>query len=1024
MAKLKAIKTPRPMKDEDLDEASVGAKEGANFEEIKTGEELEAYIADVADTVRIGLDQSIAILTPWFFNNMPRIYYQTTPRPEKVRHLSAIITGHIFETKQTVELWDRDRSKVTYIGPGGDRKILLDMASKLAPHPLKMGSLYFSRDKLLFLSTFSCNGYVPLDKDNQRITDKIKLSREGILQEFPGDDEAVDEWLRSLDNDFVMYATPARIQITWRMVRHMMAHEGAHTHLEPVENASTARLTIGMKNANVGEILEQVFHLTTRYEFNVGRAFVVKFEKGLDEPITIMHFILTPLAGDKIDTESVSLIKMNKALRTLGWVDTDEYSTFMQNPWQFSINAVNLVRAVAVWIHVMLGKQNPYYYSQYKIRTTFFKYPELTRDLVNLFRAKFDPMKGTQRSGRGYSKAREDLSRKAGELIDEVERNIFFEAIRLIDHVQKTNYFLSTKTGLAFRIAPDALDAKYYAEKPFGIFFIIGRDFRLFHVRWKDIARGGLRVVMPRNPTEYDYALSGLFDEVYGLSHAQQLKNKDIPEGGSKGVLLLRAGGNRDQAVRGGVNALLDLLVSEDESHEEAAANQVSYYDRDEIIYLGPDENITNDLINWIPEQAERRGYRYASAFMSSKPGAGINHKEYGVTSEGVNVFVDNVLRYLGIDPRKETFTVKITGGPDGDVAGNELKILHREYGEKARVVAIADGFGAAYDPKGLAWPELLRLFRTGQPIASFDPKALSGKDAFVVKADTAENIRVRNELHFKAPADVFIPAGGRPYTVNEKNWQMFLGANGKPTFRASVEGANIFFTSEARKRLQEQGVLMIKDSSANKCGVICSSYEIIASLLLSEKEFLAIKETYVEQVLSLLRYKADAEAKLLFREYSKPGARKTLVDLSMDVSREINDVTDALLEEFTRRDSEVLSDPFFQAMIFKHCPQILVEKYPDRIQERLPAPHRIAILAAWIASYIVYREGLGWLERIPHEERYRACITYMKQEALTMSLIQTVEKSNLINKDKIVAILRMSAARDLTLLELESASK
>ena len=68
------------------------------WEAVKTGDELETYIEDIADTVRIGLDQSIAILTPWFFNNMPKIYYQTTPRPEKVRHLSAIITGHVFET--------------------------------------------------------------------------------------------------------------------------------------------------------------------------------------------------------------------------------------------------------------------------------------------------------------------------------------------------------------------------------------------------------------------------------------------------------------------------------------------------------------------------------------------------------------------------------------------------------------------------------------------------------------------------------------------------------------------------------------------------------------------------------------------------------------------------------------------------------------------------------------------------------------------------------------------------------------
>src|SRR5204863_6006432 len=174
--------------------------------------------------------------------------------------------------------------------------------------------------------------------------------------------------------------------------------------------------------------------------------------------------------------------------------------------------------------------------------------------------------------------------------------------------------FLSTKTGLAFRMAPQVLNRKYYANLPFGFFFIVGRDFRFFQVRWKDISRGGLRVVMPRSAADYDYALAGLFDEVYGLSFAQQLKNKDIPEGGSKAVLVLRPGGHRDQAVRGAVNALLDLLVSEDESHEGRTSELVSYYNKEEIIYLGPDENITNELINWIPEHAARRGYVCAAA--------------------------------------------------------------------------------------------------------------------------------------------------------------------------------------------------------------------------------------------------------------------------------------------------------------------------------------------------------------------------------------------------------------------------
>ena len=67
------------------------------------------------------------------------------------------------------------------------------------------------------------------------------------------------------------------------------------------------------------------------------------------------------------------------------------------------------------------------------------------------------------------------------------------------------------------------------------------------------------------------------------------------------------------------------------------------------------------------------------------------------------------------------------------------------------------------------------------------------------------------------------------------------------------VEGANSFITPEARTNLQKSGVVLMRDASANKCGVISSSYEIIANLLLSEREFFENKDRYVSDVLAIL---------------------------------------------------------------------------------------------------------------------------------------------------------------------------
>jgi pyruvate/2-oxoglutarate/acetoin dehydrogenase E1 component len=183
---------------------------------------------------------------------------------------------------------------------------------------------------------------------------------------------------------------------------------------------------------------------------------------------------------------------------------------------------------------------------------------------------------------------------------------------------------------------------------------------------------------------------------------------------------------------------------------------------------------------------------------------------------------------------------VKITGGPDGDVAGNMMRILDRDYGANAVIVGIGDGSGVGEDPEGLDHAELLRLFKEGLPIASFDRKRLSPKGR-VVSVDEPEGAQLRNTMHNRLVTDAFVPGGGRPATIDDKNWSEFLTSDGAPSSKVISEGANLFLTPEARRQLSARGAVIIKDSTANKCGVICSSYEIGASMLLDEQSILGM---------------------------------------------------------------------------------------------------------------------------------------------------------------------------------------
>ena len=132
--------------------------------------------------------------------------------------------------------------------------------------------------------------------------------------------------------------------------------------------------------------------------------------------------------------------------------------------------------------------------------------------------------------------------------------------------------------------------------------------------------------------------------------------------------------------------------------------------------------------------------------------------------------------------------------------------------------------------------------------------------------------------------------------------------------------------------------MLVVKDSSANKCGVVCSSYEILAAHLLSRSAFEAQKGVIVAEVLERLRALASLEADLLFKEYSRfPGA---LPDFSRRISEAINLVADAIIA--TASDDQVTA--LFQELAPEHLPPTLAHSLSSRRKgsrpvTRAPAP-------------------------------------------------------------------------------------
>jgi len=633
-------------------------------------------------------------------------------------------------------------------------------------------------------------------------------------------------------------------------------------------------------------------------------------------------------------------------------------------------------------------------------------------DVADLFLARFDPK--SPMADDVFKQRIALLRERAGSVID--HSALLLKMLDVVEHTLRTNVHFPHRWGLALRVHPCVMVTPDKVQ-PFGVFFVHGHCFHGFHNRFQNIARGGLRLVTPPSHEQCLAESSRVYDEVYGLSFAQNLKNKDIPEGGSKAVCLIDSAraGDRYRALRQSLkffcNSILDLIVTT--KGKEFMVDRLGY---DEPIFLGPDEQVIPDDIEWIISQAAKRGYSVPPAFMSSKPKAGINHKTYGVTSEGVAVFLDVALRHIGIQPDKQPFTIKLTGGPDGDVGGNLLRIMIREYGSNMRCVGIGDGSGCVEDPEGLSHSELMRLFKAGLPICDIMPQSISARGK-IYKATTEEGARMRNTMHNRVKADVFVPAGGRPNTIHKGNWEQFLDpATGKPSSPLIVEGANIFTTPEARQLLFEKaGVLIVKDSSANKCGVITSSFEICASMLLSEDEFLAVKDDIVKDVLERLRQLARLEAEVMFREYQNyPGA---LPQFSERISQSINRAYDSIRAKLADvQMGDAMYKKLLPLFLEEHLPKKLVEVAGDRVSDRIPLDYLRNAFGKILASKLLYHEGINFLESQPEDRLADLAIRYMTEEKRVRELIGDVQGSNIApeTRAKIQELLKQGGTRSL----------
>ena len=959
--------------------------------------------ADIVDELASTFRATAESVVPWFVSQMPPMYFQDTDRASQLAHLRAIIAAKASDRPIDLTLKSEDGRQLTLIKNANYPGVLAELVAQLPmDRSLRAAKIHSSFDGKLVLDTFVFGDPEPFDsrdpRQSAKLTDTIRYAKERGLDWTP---DQISSFFAGCSAEYVLTCTPLRVAAHWKLFSRVSGTDGTIVELEAESHQTMSRIVVVVENARTRTMLERTATILARHHISIHRAYLDIVRGGKGGSVTFVGFVVQGSDGRAISPTGDTWNSVVRDLRRIKWVDDKALGIAGRWP-TISLDRSEAMIALCNLAHQSLSPQNRYLWTRERIQGYAEDSIAAAMSVVDLLLARFNPA-GPMKDAE-FAAARLRIEADIAHDPNEMHRTVLSKMLEAVVATLRINYYLPDRFALCLRIDPTYLANAERPERPYATFFVHGRGFDGFHNRFQDIARGGLRVIRTTSLAQHTRESERLFDEVYGLSWAQQLKNKDIPEGGSKAAILLEPGATVDRCVKAFVNSILDLIVQVPEVKKLV----VDRFGRDELIYLGPDENITPAHIEWIVERARRRGYAMPTAFMSSKPNAGINHKVYGVTSEGVNVFLEIALKARGIDPRKRQFTVKITGGPDGDVAGNMMRILDRDYGKNAVIVGVADGSGSGEDPEGLDHGELVRLFNEALPIASFNPAKLSPMGR-VTPVDAPDGAQLRNSLHNRLVTDAFIPGGGRPATIHEGNWHDFLTDDGKPSALVISEGANLFLTPGAREELSKKGVTIIKDSSANKCGVICSSYEISACMVLSDEEFLSIKDAYVGQVLERLRELARVEAEFLMRA-EKTHSGMSLPKISVELSKVINTTASAIaggVPNWSADDRELAKQ-----MIRDHLPKVLFDFAGDRVWKSLPQSYQTWIIANRLASSIAYREGMDFFDGCEPVEIADLARRYMKSDLANREIVAKVRASNLADKDHIAALLERGGAR------------
>ena len=619
--------------------------------------------------------------------------------------------------------------------------------------------------------------------------------------------------------------------------------------------------TLGFKIYRAGEpvALSDSLPMLERMGVRVLTEHPAKLQPADGGPMWVHDFELLALATDAIEVDAVKPLFEESFLRVAdGSVENDEFNRLVLRAG-LAADEVLVLRAYAKYLRQIRFALTPAF-----IEGTFNNHPRIARQLVQLFRRRFEPG-----AGRPAGERQTDCEAVAQEILqalEEVENlnedRVLRQYLALIQATTRTNFWRTNDKGerrafLSFKFDPSKVPG-LPEPKPMFEIFVYSARFEGVHLRGGRVARGGLRW----SDRHEDFRT-----EVLGLVKAQMVKNTVIVPVGSKGGFVLKKAPpatDREAFMKEGVACYQDYLRGLLDLTDNLVAGkvvpppQVVRHDGDDPYLVVAADKGTATFSDYANAISAEYGHWLGDAFASGGS-AGYDHKGMGITARGAWESVKRHFREMNVDTQSQDFTCVGIGDMSGDVFGNGMLLS-----KHIRLVAAFDHRHIFIDPgpdPATSFAERERVFALPRSSwADYDVKRISAGGGIWSRAEKSIPVSPQarqvlgisaaqltpNELIsaiLKAPVDLLYNGGIGTYVKAAEESHADVGDRANDAVRINGrdlrckvvgEGGNLGFTQRGRVEAALAGVRLYTDAIDNSAGVDTSDHEVNIKILLS----------------------------------------------------------------------------------------------------------------------------------------------------------------------------------------------